>query len=72
MSKCYSCEKKGVYELRKIKMCSKHYIEALEHGANLSFDAYGVCADVLYCRYEQGTVWAYLLLRRDGYRRKWF
>lgn len=35
--KCYdiSCNKEAIYDIRGIKMCSDHYIEALEHSADI-------------------------------------
>lgn len=37
---CYSegCDDSATHELRGFRMCSAHYIEALEHGADLGFN----------------------------------
>lgn len=32
---CADCVKEALYEIRGIKKCVKHYIEALEHSAHI-------------------------------------
>lgn len=34
--KCHACEIEAAYEIRKIPLCSAHYIEALEHCADFN------------------------------------
>lgn len=39
---CSDCEQTARYEIRGIRKCSDHYIEALEHSAHLTSFAAGV------------------------------
>jgi hypothetical protein len=34
-----SCGNLGTHDIRGINLCDTHYIEALEHGADMTFDA---------------------------------
>ena len=50
---CYdfNCQEPATYSLRNLHMCPAHYIEALEHGADLNYDLHNlVClGPVVYC-----------------------
>ena len=35
---CNFCPEKSTHEIRGIKLCAEHYIEALEHGADFTND----------------------------------
>jgi hypothetical protein len=36
------CQETAQYELRGLRMCKDHYIEALDHGADFSFDLFAL------------------------------